>query len=261
MQVDWPDLIRDLFSAEAAFWVAMALLIGGAIFAYLVWRYLHVFLNNAGIPEAVEGTPFERTAQGIGTSTTGIVATLAAIFVYIGAVLLAFSVSSPFDTPAFWPPISSFVDVFVAILVVIVGLIAGDKAKLVVSERLKSIKLPEAGFIPELVKYSIFYLAALIALGQLNVATNALLILLAAYAFGIVIVAGLAMKDLLAAAASGIYLVLTQPYGIGDEVQIEDKQGIVQEIDLFVTHVENDEREFIIPNQRVFRSGIIRIRD
>ena len=261
-QFDWPEWIREVFSAETAFWLSIVILAGGAVLSYLVWKYVHVFLENAGVPEAVEGTPFERTAQGLGTSTMGIIATLAAIFVYITMVLVALSVTNLFESPSLGPRITSYLpNVFVAVLALIIGLIAGDKAKLTVSERLRSIKLPEAGLVPVLVKYSIIYLAVLVALGQLGIATNALLILLAAYAIGIVILLGLALKDLLAAAASGIYLVLTQPYGIGDEIQIEDKQGVVQEIDLFVTHIENDEREFIIPNQRVFRSGIIRIRN
>jgi small-conductance mechanosensitive channel len=95
----------------------------------------------------------------------------------------------------------------------------------------------------------------------LGVETMALLILLAAYAFGLVFLVGLAMKDLLSASAAGLYLLLTEPYSIGDEVIIDDQQGIVQEVDMFVTHVESDGKEHIIPNQRVMRSGIVRVRD
>jgi small-conductance mechanosensitive channel len=262
MQIEWAEWIRRVFSRETAFTLSVGILVAGVFVSYGVWRWVHAFLGNAGIPDAVEGTPFERTAQGLGTSTVGIIATLAAIFTYIGAVLLALSVSQLFESPAFWPRFTAFLpNIFIAILALIIGVIAGDKAGLVVSERLKSVKLPEAGVIPELVKYSIFYLAAIVALGQLGIATSALLILLGAYAIGIVVFTGLAFKDLLAAGAAGLYLVLNQPYSIGDEVEIEGKRGIVQEVDMFVTHVENDDREFIIPNQRVLRQGVIRIRD
>jgi len=89
----------------------------------------------------------------------------------------------------------------------------------------------------------------------------ALLVLLAAYAFGLVFLTGLALKDLLAASAAGLYLLLTEPYSIGDEVIIDDQRGIVQEVTVFVTRVESDGQERIIPNQQVMRSGIVRIRD
>jgi small-conductance mechanosensitive channel len=85
--------------------------------------------------------------------------------------------------------------------------------------------------------------------------------MLAAYMFGVVFVSGLAFRDLLRAAAAGVYLLLNEPYSIGDEVKVGDRIGIVQEVDLFVTHVESDDEEFIIPNQQVFRDGIVRIRE
>lgn len=262
MQFDWPGLIRKLFSQEAAFAASVAVLVLGVLLSYLVWRYTHYFLRDAGVEEAVEGTPFERTAQRFGTSTIGLVATLAAIFVYIGAIILALNVSQLLKDVSFWSQFVTFLpNIFVAVFAVIVGLIAGDKAKLSVSERLRSVKLPQAEFLPDLVKYSIIFLATLVALGQLGVATAALLILLAAYSFGLVLLCGLAFKTLLSAGAAGLYLVLTQPYSIGDEIRIDDQQGIVQEVDMFVTHIESESEEYVVPNNRVFESGFIRIRD
>jgi len=214
-----------------------------------------------GVPETVEGTPFERTARSLGTSTVGIISNLAALFIYLIAITVALNIAQLVDPEAYWTRFTAFLpNLFIAVFAIIIGIIAGDKAKLVVSERLRSVKLPEATVLPEMVKYSIFYLAILIALSQLGVDTLALLILLAAYAFGIVFIAGLALKDLLAASAAGLYLLLSEPYSIGDEVVIGDQRGIVQEVDMFVTRVESEEREHIIPNQRVMRDGIVRVR-
>ncbi|MFB6307896.1 MAG: mechanosensitive ion channel domain-containing protein [Haloarculaceae archaeon] len=262
MQLDWPDIIRSIFSEETAFTVSVAILIVGLVVGYVVWRSTRRYLKAAGIPEAVEGTPFERTAQGLGTSTVGLVSNLAAVFVYVAAVILALNVSQLFNADVFWTRLTAFLpDLFVAIFALIIGLIAGDKAKLVVSERLRSVKLPEAGLLPELVKYSIFYLAALVALGQLGISTVALVVLLAAYAFGLVFISGLAFRDLLAAGTAGLYLLLTEPYSIGDEIAVDDRQGIVQEVDIFVTRIESEEREYIVPNQLVMRNGVVRIRE
>jgi small-conductance mechanosensitive channel len=167
-----------------------------------------------------------------------------------------------FTVDRFWERVAALLpQLFIAAFAVIIGLIVGDKAKLVTQERLRSVKLPEASILPELVKYSIFYIAALIALAQVGIATTALLVLLAAYSFGLVFLGGIAFKDLLSAGAAGIYLLLTEPYSIGDEVRINDKRGIVQEVDIFVTRVEADGEEYIIPNQQVFQAGIIRVRE
>jgi len=261
MQFDWPELVRRLFSREAALVLAVLVLVFGLLLSYLLWRWIHRFSDRMGVIEAVEGTPFERAARGFGTSTVGIVAVLAATFVYVVAVIVALQIVG-LRIQLFWSRFAGYLPrLFVAALALIIGLIAGDKAKLVVSERLRSVKLPEAGLIPELVKYSIFYIAALIALAQIGVATSALLVLLAAYAFGLVFLSGIAFKDLLAASAAGVYLLLAEPYAIGDEVEIDGNRGIVQEVDVFVTRVESDGEEFIIPNQRVLRSGIVLVRE
>jgi small-conductance mechanosensitive channel len=137
----------------------------------------------------------------------------------------------------------------------------GDKVELVVDERLKSIKLPEVTVVSTLLKLSVLYVAVLVALSQLGVATAALLVLLAAYAFGVFFLGGLAFKDLLSSSAAGIYLLLTEPYAIGDEVEIDGHRGVVQEVDVFVTRIERDGEEFIVPNRKVFREGAVRIRN
>ncbi|PSQ37689.1 mechanosensitive ion channel protein MscS, partial [Halobacteriales archaeon QS_9_70_65] len=95
---------------------------------------------------------------------------------------------------------------------------------------------------------------------QLRVATDALLIMLAAYAFGLFFLGGLAFKDLLSSAAAGVYLLLAEPYSIGDEVEIDGSRGIVQEMDVFVTLVESDGEEYLIPNRKVLRKGATRVR-
>jgi small-conductance mechanosensitive channel len=75
------------------------------------------------------------------------------------------------------------------------------------------------------------------------------------------VVGGLALRDFLAAGAAGVFLLLNEPYSIGDEVRIGDRSGIVQEIDMFVTSVENEESEYIIPNHRIFQEGVVRVRE
>jgi len=262
MQFEWSEFVRSFFSKETAFVVSILILFLGLFLSYYVWRWVHRFSRRSGIGDAAEGTPFERTARSFGTSTTGIIATLAALFVYVGSIVLALQFSQLVDVELFWSRFTGYLPrLFIAALALIVGLIAGDKARILVGDHLRSVKLPEAELLPKLVKYSIFYIAALVALSQVGVATSALLVLLAAYAFALVFLSGLAFKDLLAASAAGVYLLLAEPYVIGDEVEIAGKRGIVQEIDVFVTHVESDDEEYIIPNQHVVQSGVVRVRE
>ena len=243
-------------------WLALVVLAIGLALAFLVGVINRRLLIRAGVPEAIEGTTFERTAREFDTSTVRIVAKLSTYFIVAVTVLVAFTVAEVRYVDLFWSDVAAFVPrLFVAVLVVIVGIVVGDKAELLVAERLRGIKLPEVGVLPTLVKYSIVYVAALIALGQVGVQTLALVVLLAAYSFAVVLLTALATKDLLAAGAAGVFLLLRQPYGIGDEVRVAGRRGIVQEVDLFVTHVETDDGEHVLPNHAVFRDGIVLIRE
>jgi small-conductance mechanosensitive channel len=260
--VDWVEAIRAVFSEQGAFVASIGILLLGLVLGTVVWRQTTKFLRSFGVPDAVEGTPFERTARGLGTSTVGVVAAIAALFVYVTTTVIAINIAQLGNPELFWSRFTAYLPrLFVAALAVILGLVLGDKAGIYVSERLRSVKLPEVSVIPKLVKYSIFYVAGLIALAQLGVAIGALLVLLRVYALGLVILALLAFWDLLRSGAAGIYLLLTEPYSIGDRIRIGDNEGIVQEVDVFTTRIENEGEEYIVPNQKVFKAGIVRIRE
>ncbi len=251
----------DLSAAEQNLLTAIVVLLAGvALGAVVAWATRRV-LVLFGVDDAVEGTPFERTARQLGGSTVQILGQLVGAFVFFIAALYALRTIGLVPGEALIEEIGAFLPkLFIAVLVLLIGLIVGDKAEIVVNERLKSVKLPEITIVSTLLKLSILYVAALIALSQLGVATGALLVLLAAYAFGVFFLGGLAFKDLLSSAAAGIYLLLTQPYVIGDEVEIDGNRGIVQEIDVFTTHVEDDGEEYIVPNRKVLREGAMRVR-
>ena len=243
-------------------WLALAVLVVGTLLAYFVGAINRRLLRRAGVPEAIEGTAFERTAREFGTSTVRIVAKLSTYFILAVTVIVAFSVAEIEFAEVFWADLAAFVPrLFVAVIVVIIGVVVGDKAELLVAERLREIKLPEVGVIPALVKYSVVYVAALIALGQVGVQTVALVVLLAAFAFAVVVFAALATKDLVASAAAGLFLLLRQPYGVGDKVRVAGERGVVQEVDLFVTRIEANGEEHVVPNHSVFRDGIVLIRE
>jgi len=147
----------------------------------------------------------------------------------------------------------------IALLILVIGIVIGDKVEVLVAERLRGVKLPEISVIPASARYSVLFVAVLIALGQIGVATNALIVLLGAYALAVIVFTAIATQELLASGAVGVYLLLTEPYSIGDEVAVAGQQGIVQEVDLFVTRIDTNGEEHIIPNRTVLREGIVRI--
>jgi small-conductance mechanosensitive channel len=240
---------------------AIGLAVVGFVVGHLVGRLSRRVLLALDMDEVVEGTTFERTARSLNTSTISLIAGVFTWFV-IGAFLV---IAAQFGRVRGVGLITSGVvpylpQVFLAIVALVVGIIVADKSELYVAESLRGVKLPAVAVVPRLVRYTVIFLTLLVVLSQLGVATAALLILLAAY-FGAFIVAGaVAFRDLLASGAAGAYLLLEQPFGIGDEVVIDDRRGVVQEVDAFVTRIEDDGHEYLVPNRIVLQEGVTRVR-
>ena len=261
-QIDPGALASVVDAVPRTVWLAAVIVVAGIGIAILLGALTTRILVRLGVPTAVEGTAFERTAREFDTSTVDVLGSLVRLFVLGVTFLGVLGIPNVTVAAGFWGRTVEFLpQVFFALVILIVGVVVGDKVQMLIGERLTGIKLPEIGVFPRLAKFTVFYIAVLVALSQLGVATLALVVLLAAYLFAVVFLGGLALSDLLKSAAAGSYLLLEQPYAIGDEIEIDDCRGIVQEVNLFVTHIERDGEEFVVPNRTVFETGVLRIRE
>ena len=260
-QVDTGTVTSAFGAVPRSVWLGAIVAVAGVVLAVLLGGFTTRVLVRLGVPDAVEGTAFDRTVREFDTSTVDVLGSLVRLFVLGVTFLGVLSIANVTVAAGFWGRTVQFLpQLFLALVILIVGVVVGDKVQLVIGERLTGVKLPEVGLFPRLAKFTVFYVAVLIALSQLGVATLALVVLLAAYLFAVVFLGGLALSDLLQSAAAGSYLLLEQPYAIGDEIVIGDHRGIVQEVNLFVTHIEDDGEEFVVPNSTVFESGVVRVR-
>lgn len=232
----------------------------GLLLGLVLGRVTTRILQFVNVQELVEGTGTERWLQHMGTSTVRVIGRLVSLFIYVAAILYAILLIGAIRGEIFWALATAWLPhLFVAVLVLVIGIVVADKVEILVGERLQGIKLPEVSIIPAVVKYSIIFVALLVALGQVGVHTTALLVVLSVYVLGIVILGVVALKDLLSSGAAGLYLLLRQPFTIGDEVVVGDAAGVVQEVTVFVTIVEDDGRAYVVPNSRIVREGITRV--
>jgi small-conductance mechanosensitive channel len=245
------------FEPETLALVGVILLVGVAV-GYTVRRILVGVGTSTGVDDFVEGTTFERVADSFGTSTVGIVATTVEWFIYASAIFVALDVLrfDPFDQTILLRITNYVPNIVAAFFIIVFGAILGDKTAILVSDRLESVKVSEIGVLPTVARYSVVFLALLMALSQLGVSTVALYILLAAYLFGAVAVALVALRVVLPSVVSGLYIVSTHQYGVGDTVRVGDVEGVVQEVDLLTTCVDDGEREHLLPNSLVLEEGV-----
>ncbi|MDH5019851.1 mechanosensitive ion channel domain-containing protein [Halobacterium rubrum] len=242
--------------------LAAVVFVLGLLLGYLVGRVNERVLRALGVDEAVEGTSVEQVVDRAGSTTVRVVARFTSWVVYVVAALVALDIARfSIQTPLWYPVLSYLPSVVVAVVVLMAGVLVGDRVELFVSERLRSVKLPEVSVVPMAAKYTILLVAGLVALAQLGVAVTALVVVFAVYVGSVVVFTLVATRHLLTSAAAGVFLLLREPYGIGDRVAIGDHEGIVQEVDVFVTHVEAEQREYVVPNHLVLRQGVVLVHE
>lgn len=108
-------------------------------------------------------------------------------------------------------------------------------------------------FLSRMVLYAIIIVVLIVVLQMFGVQTASLVAILGASALAV----GLALQGTLGNVASGIMIALIRPYHIGDFVEINGREGIVTDLDLFFTEIETlDDRRILVPNGQAVSNPI-----
>jgi len=108
-------------------------------------------------------------------------------------------------------------------------------------------------FLGNLVYGLLLAFVVIAALSQLGVETTALAAIFAAAGLAI----GLALQGSLANFAAGVLLIAFRPFKVGDFVEMAGTAGVVEEVNIFTTHLRTgDNKAIIVPNAAV-TGGII----
>ncbi len=143
-----------------------------------------------------------------------------------------------------------------ALLILLAGVIlAGWAARIVrgIAGRAPHIDETIKPILGTIVRYAVLLLFLVAALGQLGIQTASLLAVLGAAGLAI----GLALQGTLQNIAAGIMLIYLRPFRIGDYIETPTVSGKVQEIGLFVTHLETfDGLFFFAPNSEIWNKPL-----
>ncbi|WP_458189373.1 mechanosensitive ion channel family protein [Haladaptatus sp. NG-WS-4] len=119
--------------------------------------------------------------------------------------------------------------------------------------RTREITSHQTEVITRLVEVAVYIFAGLLLLSVWRVDVRALL--LGAGFLGIII--GLAANEPLSALIAGFTLMFSRPFEIGDWIEIEEDEGIVTDITLFMTRIETFSGKFVVVPNDVVSSNTI----
>jgi len=153
------------------------------------------------------------------------------------------------------------VNLVVAALILIATLVVAHWASRAVSRMLARAKrrAPDPmleGFLVQMVRVIVIAVGLVAVLQRLGVQTTSIIAVLGAASLAI----GLALQGTLSNVAAGVMLLILRPYRVGDVVQVGDKTGTVQKLDLFTTRlIDPNNMRITVPNSQVLGDAIVNI--
>ncbi|WP_194090049.1 small-conductance mechanosensitive channel MscS [Vibrio hibernica] len=148
------------------------------------------------------------------------------------------------------------VNIISAIVIIFIGNIIVKKIANSVSKVLAKKKMDPAvvNFISSIVRYVLFVIVLISALGRVGVQTASVVAVIGAAGLAI----GLALQGSLANFAAGVLIVAFRPFKAGDYVEMAGVAGSVESIQIFQTVLTTpDNKMIVVPNGGVISGPIV----
>lgn len=112
------------------------------------------------------------------------------------------------------------------------------------------------GFLVQVVRAVVIVVGGIAVLQRLGVQTTSIIAVVGAASLAI----GLALQGTLSNVAAGVMLLILRPYRVGDVVQVGERAGTVQKLDLFTTRlIDPNNIKITVPNAQVLGEPIINL--
>ncbi|TAA47961.1 mechanosensitive ion channel family protein [Corallincola spongiicola] len=137
-----------------------------------------------------------------------------------------------------------------AIVVLLIGLWIAKKVGIWINNLClrHHVDVTLANFLANMVKIAIIVMVVIMTLNQLGIAITPFVAAIGAASLG----AGLAFQGMLSNYAAGLTIILTRLFTIGNTIRVQGVHGVVKEINLATTLLENEDGELIlIPNKHI----------
>jgi Conserved TM helix/Mechanosensitive ion channel len=187
---------------------------------------------------------------------------VAKVLYYILVLIFLIAATDILGMPAISQLVSDIINyipmVIVAAIVLIIGTMFADLLKNIVHTACKSLGIPSANIIANVVFYFVFINAIIVALSQAKIDTgfikNNLTVLLGAVAGAFALGYGLAAKDLMASILASFYH--RNRFDVGDVITIQGITGEIVEMDNASFVIQTEGRKIVFPASRLQREAI-----
>jgi small-conductance mechanosensitive channel len=155
--------------------------------------------------------------------------------------------------------VSYMPNLILALLIFIVGIVVAEKVGDFVLGLAEDEKVPRFWLLGNLVRYTIYLLVVIMALSQMGISTEVLVIVTGAIfaTIGLTVVVG--MRDVALNVVAGMHLLYEQTLCVGDTIKVGDHEGIVEDIGYVKSIVKTRDGAYVvIPNSELMKRVIIK---
>ncbi|MEA1993810.1 MAG: mechanosensitive ion channel [Euryarchaeota archaeon] len=232
------------------------ILIMGYILGRTVQKVINLILVKTGARRYLERVE-EREGREMGVSISDIIGIIVKWIIYIIAVMSAISVLGITGLNEIMTSlVSYFPNIIFALAILVIGIVLGDKAAGVVRYTCEELSVPKYWLMGNVVRYLIYTIVIIIALSQLRVSIDILVIGLAVILAALGVVLVLALKEIAPNVAAALHIIHNTPFKIGDVVEVDGNEGVVDKIGLVSTTIKTDKEKIVIPNSRFVENVI-----
>ncbi len=137
-----------------------------------------------------------------------------------------------------------------ALIILIIGLFIANRFGAMVTRLCTRhhIDVTLSRFIGNVAKISVIFIVAIICLGKIGISIGPFLAAVGAISLG----AGLAIQGLLSNYSAGLNIIIVRPFVVGDTITVQGVTGVVEEIKLAYTLLEDEDKvRILIPNRHI----------
>ena len=144
-------------------------------------------------------------------------------------------------------------DMAMAIFILLGFIISGRILKKIITKKITTDNPVIMNLIGQTVKTIFFILGIVSSLGTLGIDVSAMVAGLGLTGFAL----GFALKDTLSNFISGVLVLIYKPFNINDSIDVDKYSGIVTDINLRYTVINQEGNKVLVPNSFIFSKPII----
>jgi small-conductance mechanosensitive channel len=247
------DILPSLFKFVATLVLAY---VAGKIFAKIIGEVL----KRLEFERLTKKSEAERIARRFGMSLIGLIEVVTRWTIYLVGVQIALETAGlEFFNELMQRVVSYMPNLILALLIFIVGILVAEKLGDFVQGLAEDEKVPRFWLLGNLVRYTIYLLVVIMALSQLGISTEVLVIVTGAIfaTIGLTVVVG--MRDVALNVVAGMHLLYERTLCVGDTIKVGDHEGIVEDIGYVKSIVKTKDGEYVvIPNSELMKRVIIK---